>query len=232
MDCSPDFKESSPTGGGHSVTVHHTLPTPPAPGFCCRFAPISIWRGDLPHLEQTGVTTFVTFRLKDSLPAEKLAELRVLRDEWMRAHPIPGEMSIDEVVDYRRFVGGTVEKWLDAGHGSCPFRHAEQREIVENAILHFNGVRYWLYAFVVMPNHVHVLFTPTGNFTVRDIVRSWKKFSATAVRRMVGGTGAFWEDEYWDTLMRDGTHFRRALNYTVRNSPLVAWSAYHLPVTE
>ena len=141
-------------------------------------------------------------------------------------------MSIDEAVCYRRFIGGNVEKWLDAGHGSCPFRRAELREIVEDAILHFNGVRYWLYAFVVMPNHVHVLFTPMDGFKVRDIVRSWKKFSATAVRRTTGGTGAFWEDEYWDTLIRDGEHFRRALNYTVRNSPTTAWNAYSLPVTE
>jgi len=53
-----------------------------------------------------------------------------------------------------------VEMYLDLGLGHVWLRDSRVAELVENALLYFDGKRYLLHAWVVMPNHVHALFTP------------------------------------------------------------------------
>ena len=71
-----------------------------------------------------------------------------------------------------------IEAWMDAGHGSCVLREPAIASMLQNSLLFFDGQRYRLLAWVVMPNHVHVLFQPVNGWTVAKIVASWKKFTA------------------------------------------------------
>ena len=115
-------------------------------------------RRNLPHWEQGGCTYFVTFRLADALPQTRLRDLVEERTRWLQFHPKPWTPEVWG--EYRKHFGDPVQKWLDAGYGSCVLRRAEVRKIVEDALRHFDGDRYELGEFVVMPNHVHVLVTP------------------------------------------------------------------------
>ena len=130
----------------------------------------SYWhsRGYLPHFESAEKIQHVTFHLADSLPKAVLerlaAELKHLPPEKQDA-------------EYRR----RVEAWMDAGHGSCVLREAEIAAMVQNSLLIFDGQRYRLLAWVVMPNHVHVLFQALNGWTVAKIVASWKKFTARKI---------------------------------------------------
>src|SRR5205814_1882648 len=53
-----------------------------------------------------------------------------------------------------------VERYLDAGYGTCYMNDDRVAAVVANALLHFEGSRYSLAAWCVMPNHVHVVVQP------------------------------------------------------------------------
>lgn len=157
-------------------------------------------RGHLPHFDMPGTVQAVTFRLADSLPAHVVARLAAMEESPVKRK--------------RR------EDWLDRGRGACWLRRPEIARLVEDALLHFDGERYRLSAWCVMPNHVHVLFE-VGTTPLGEIMKSWKGYSAREANRFLGRQGAFWEEEYWDRYMRDERHFRETVRY-VENNPVKA----------
>lgn len=196
----------------------------PVPGFFCRFAPVRIWRGELPHWEQNGVCAFVTMRLADSLPRERLECLARLREAWLSDHP--GPRTEEEEQAYVRLYAAHLEHWLDAGAGECLLRTPLARRVVEDALLHDDGRRYVLYASVVMPNHVHMLLMPFPGESLRSVLESFKKYSSRRVNDVLGRRGHVWQREYWDTLIRDMGHFEKARRYLVQNNPALAYDVY------
>ena len=94
------------------------------------------YRRHLPHWEQPGATYFVTFRTADSLPTEKLNDLRGQRKSWLEAHPRP--WSSEELLEYSH--PGTLtwlDRWLDRGFGTCPLEDSGASRIVAEALLRF-----------------------------------------------------------------------------------------------
>ena len=112
-------------------------------------------RGYLPHLDQPRLVQAVTFRLDDSLPAER-------RHEWEALLKVP-----DSARRHERIQG-----YLDAGHGSCVLRGERIAGLVQTALLHGDGVQYRLLAWVVMPNHVHVLAEMLPNYPLYQVVQA------------------------------------------------------------
>jgi REP element-mobilizing transposase RayT len=166
-----------------------------------------VWhsRGYLPHFESSGVMQHVTFHLADSLPQTVLLRLEA------ELKSLPTEQRDAE----RR---KRVDAWIDAGHGSCALREPGIAEMVQGSLLAFDLRRYRLLAWVVMPNHVHVLFQPIAGWTVAKIVAAWKKFTARKIcdDRRSGGDGPggpVWHREYWDRYIRDRRHFEQAVEY-------------------
>jgi len=170
----------------------------------------------LPHWQQGTCACFVTWRLADSLPAEKLAALRTERDAWEAAHPEP--WSKDEETEHHNLFNERINTWLDAGSGSCILRDPALAGIVSSALEHFDGERYHLYAAVVMPNHVHVLFQPIGGNQISDILQSWKSFTAKAINAKTGDDGRLWQPESFDQLIRNDGHFGAVMQY-IRENP-------------
>ena len=156
-------------------------------------------RGYLPHFDLPGVLQFVTYRLADSVPAA------VLR-EWEQA----GELA-DDQERFRR-----LESLLDRGHGRCQLRDSRIAELVEANLRFHDGHGYRLIAWVVMPNHVHLLaelWQPLG-----VVVKQWKSYTATAANRILGTVGErFWQPEYFDRYIRDRDHGLRVVRYIERN---------------
>jgi type I restriction enzyme R subunit/putative DNA methylase len=100
--------------------------------------------------------------------------------------------------------------------------------MVQGSLLTFDSQRYRLLAWVVMPNHVHVLFQPMNGWTVAKIVAAWKKFTARKIcdDRRDSGEGPnpnapVWHREYWDRYIRDQTHLQQAVEY-IRMNPVKA----------
>jgi len=92
--------------------------------------------------------------------------------------------------------------------------------MVEATFLYFHSDRYDLRAWVVMPNHVHVLFK-TGEVPMRRVVESWKKRSGRLANVSLERKGPFWAADYWDTYMRNSDQEKRAIRY-IENNPVKA----------
>jgi len=114
-----------------------------------------------------------------------------------------------------------IEGWLDMGCGHAWLRDPQLAEIAENALLKFDGERYFLQAWVVMPNHVHALFTAIQGFRLSRILHSWKSFTAKASNAVIGQSGQFWQEDYFDRYIRTDRHYSATLDYIERN-PVVA----------
>jgi REP element-mobilizing transposase RayT len=170
----------------------------------------------LPHwIQSHEVMYFVTFRLADSLPQERLLQLSKEKAKWLEEHP--ESRSDEEEKAYRRRFSRQLQGWLDAGYGSMILLRPEVKLLVENALRHFEGKRYCLDEFVVAGNHVHVLVTPkTGHF-LSEILHSWKGYTASAIGKL--GTsgkergGPLWQQESWDHLVRSETSLEKFRRY-------------------
>lgn len=169
-------------------------------------------RGYLPHFDAPGALQFITFRLADSLPQQVLHEL----ERELLQQPAT-------VRDRER--RKKIEQWLDAGLGCCALRHPRVAEVMQKTLQKFDGERYRLIAWCIMPNHVHVLIetlTPLAK-----IVQSWKSFTgrwalAHSAELGLGVPGnAFWMREYWDRYIRGEEHFYRVVDY-IHSNPVKA----------
>lgn len=172
-------------------------------------------RTQLPHWEQPGATYFVTFRLADSLPQSKLHEWTHERQQWLLAHPLPWTTE-DEAEYHQRFIGA-LKRWLDQGHGSCALRDPEAALIVRNALLFFEGQRTVQHCFVIMPNHVHAVFSLLNGFVLEDVMQSWKGFTAHRLNEYRNQRGECWQRDYFDRVVRDREHFWNCARYVRRN---------------
>ncbi|WP_058554458.1 transposase [Thiohalocapsa sp. ML1] len=156
-------------------------------------------RGYHPHLNTPGLVQSVTTHLGDSMPRATLLRLMA-------------ETEHDDVARRRR-----LEDLLDAGHGACWLRRADIGALVEDALLAGDGEHYRLLAWVVMPNHLHVVIETLPAVALADVVRSWKGPTARAANLLIGRSGAFWERDYYDRYIRDDGHLAAVVRYVERN---------------
>jgi REP element-mobilizing transposase RayT len=185
------------------------------PPFFDPHAEIEFSEHRLPHWQQGEAWIFATWRLADSLPAKTLRDWQLEKENWLRLHPEPwADATVSEF--HERF-SGRMEAWLDAGHGACLLRDPETRELVTAALAHFAGARYVLGDYVVMPNHVHVLFRPLGTHRIEDLLHSWKSFTAKAINRHLRRAGPVWQEDYWDRLIRHERHWEACRRYIAEN---------------
>jgi REP element-mobilizing transposase RayT len=179
-------------------------------------ARFDIHRGKLPHWRQDGVIYFVTFRLADSLPQSKLDWLRREKELWLRLNPEPHTDSQKRLFD-ERFTQ-VVDRWLDAGYGSCILARPDCKSIMESSLAHFDGLRYELGEFMVMPNHVHAIVAPIGGHQLYRILHSWKSFTAHEFNRILKSSGQIWRHESFDHIVRSAEHLAKFEAY-IRNNP-------------
>jgi REP element-mobilizing transposase RayT len=166
-----------------------------------------VYRRHLPHWSQAGRIYFVTFRLADSIPAARAAELSRERQVWCEAHPDPYTPA--QWHEYHMLVSARIEQWLDQCSGSCLLADSSCAEIVVDAMESFDGQHYQLDRWVIMPNHVHAIVTPKEGFGLEEILQAWKSFTAHAVNRHLGRHGQLWQRESFDHIVRSPAHLAR-----------------------
>jgi len=175
-------------------------------------------RGYLPHWEREGGTYFVTFGLADCLPDHAREEIERERADIVEtAKELSRELSDSEKARLEQLYSVRMESILNAGHGACYFKDNRCAEITANALKHFDGERYQLFAWCVMPNHVHVVFRPRPGFKLDEILHSWKSFTAHECNKVLGRSGEFWRRESFDRLIRSEQEFHEKLDYTLGN---------------
>ena len=176
-------------------------------------------RGRLPHWEADQAIYFVTFRLGDSLPRSVLVEFEAERQNILTAVKQAGRATLSPS-DERRLeevLSEKIQAKLDAGAGRCFLRDPQIAGVVAEALRHFNFSKYRMYAWCVMPNHVHVLFRSLEGHELAEILHAWKSFSATRANRLLRRSGGFWQREYYDHLVRSEDEFYRIVSYIAEN---------------
>ena len=160
-------------------------------------------RGYLPHFDAPNVTQLVTFMLDDSFPVTR-------RAEW---EPFLKEPD----VSLRR---RKLQAWLDRGRGDCWLQRPAVADSVMNVLREQDGCDCRLRAWVVMPNHVH-LIVDVLEVPLARLMNTWKGKSARAANQVLGRLGRFWQPDYFDTLIRDEAHLRQSERY-VESNPVKA----------
>jgi type I restriction enzyme R subunit/putative DNA methylase len=179
-------------------------------------------RGYLPHWERAGATYFVTFRLADSIPEEGRKKIEFERWNIVKtAEAVGRPLSDDERARLELLYSERTDELLNAGHGECYLNEQRCAQIVADTLTKWDGERYTLYAWCVMPNHVHAVFKPLDDDALADTLHSWKSFTAKACNRLLGREGMFWQRESFDRLIRDEAEFEKRVRYTLEN-PVVA----------
>lgn len=190
--------------------------------------PITRYERHLPHWRQSGATYVVTFRLGDSLPQSKLRELETLRSEWQSRIRPPWTEETWQA--YSREAMRRVEGWLDQGMGSCVLRDKAAANCVANALTYFEGQRYQLGCFVVMPNHVHLVVRPySDDDPLERLLQSWKRFTAREINLLRSQSGKLWQDESYDRIVRDEEHLYRCVQYIGSNAVRAGLSTANCP---
>ncbi len=160
-------------------------------------------RGYLPHFDAGEVFQSITFRLYDSMPQELLAQ-------WKKEMTRESEQ-IEDKLRWR------IESYLDQGGGACHLSDPHIASIVQSALLHFDGERYRLSAWVLMPNHVHLLAAPSNAHSLSNIMHSIKSYTAQEANKILRTKGRFWVEDYFDRYIRNAKHFENAKSYIEEN---------------
>lgn len=160
-------------------------------------------RGYLPHFDAPNVTQLVTINLADAFPVTRRAEWEIF-------------LRLPDKSESRR----QLEAWLDRGCGECWLRRVDMATLVEEELLVGHRRTYALQAWVLMPNHVH-LVVDVWQTPLSKLVKQWKGATAVTANRALGRRGQFWQEDYWDTLIKNAMHLAQAIRY-VENNPTKA----------
>ena len=179
-------------------------------------------RARLPHWHAELAVYFITWHLADALPSEVMARFRGERDaERANICRIRGTTTIAEQRMLDAALIDACERFLDQHNGECLLRDRRAAQIVADSLMFFDRVRYQLYAWCVMPNHVHIVFSCMNGFNISSILHSLKGFTSKEINKILGRKGTLWQAESFDRCIRDSKELENTINYVLGN-PIAA----------
>jgi putative transposase len=189
-----------------------------------------------PHWSQAGAVVFVTLRCHDSIPAEVIDRWHREKNDWIDRASVrlgvelrngkmwhdalsnlPGPLRDEFQAAFQR----QKELTLDQCLGKCYLRRPALAQIVRDALLKFDEVRYRMGDFIVMPNHVHLLAAFGDPESMESRIAGWMRFTARRINQLTGETGHFWQQEAWDHLVRSPDQYAYLRQY-IHDNPLKA----------
>ena len=188
--------------------------------------PKTYYRRHLPHYQPEGATFHVVSRLKGSLPAEVINNIRAEREKAEKAlEQIRNEQEQKRFLEELRW---TYLERFDAlldrdSMGPLWLRQPEIAGIVKEALHYRDGIAYDLLAYCIMPNHVHLVVELVGRNDIPTyrplfrILQSLKRHTARTCNDLLKRRGAFWQDESYDHVIRDGNELERTIWYVLNN---------------
>jgi len=193
-------------------------------------------RGYLPHWTAKGAIYHVIFRLHDALPAREIERIEQERETVIRrVQQGQCELTESERKQLKQLFNDKIDRYLDNGRGICYLANSDIADMLASVLRHFDEKRYELYSWCIMPNHVHAVVKPWGNYSLSKILHSWKSYSAHEANKIMDRKGSFWSEEYYDHLIRDENEFFRTIKYIMENpaeAGLVDWPWVFQKVTQ
>ena len=179
-----------------------------------------------PHWSQAGAVVFITFRTADSIPKEVLQRWEREKGDWLIKHGIAYDRHWSEILttldtklrtQFKKTFNRHREEFLDTCQGACVLERRELAQIVYDSLLHFDGQRYRMGDFIVMPNHVHLLCAFASEEALVTQCDSWLHYTAYRINSKIGGKGKFWQQEPFDHLVRSPEQYDYLRRYIAEN---------------
>ena len=179
-----------------------------------------------PHWSQAGAIVFITFRTHDSIPREVILRWDREKHDWLERHGYDARRHWSDVVPllsdqhrdaFQEHFQRTRNDFLDTCHGECVLKRPDLAKIVADSLLHFDGQRYRMGDFIVMPNHVHLLAAFGSEEAMTEQCDSWLHYTAFRINRRIGRKGKFWEQEPFDHLVRSVEQYEYLRKYIAEN---------------
>jgi putative transposase len=184
-------------------------------------SPTEYYRRRLPHYQPHRATFFITSRLVGSLPSDVMLDLMRERDEQlvtMRREKDEVRRKRLELEQHGRYFGKSDEYLDSVLTGPDWLRRSDVAGVVSEAIRHRDGKKYHLLSFCIMPNHIHlVVNVERSDASLDRILQSLKAFTALKANRILGHSGAFWQHESYDHVVRDDIELERIVWYVLQN---------------
>lgn len=205
------------------------------------------YQRNLPHYQPPGYTFFVTYRLDGSLPVGIIKKLKEEREHALKeiAATDSQEIRSEKYKNYQSQYFGKFDKLLDnAGYGPTWLKNYQVAQKVKDTLHDFDKKNYNLICYTIMSNHVHQVFTPVvservtrsgvsrnkhktttskGNeanasfYIVSKILQELKSKTALRSNKILNRSGAFWQHESYDHVVRDHNELIRIVKYVVNN---------------
>jgi len=179
---------------------------------------IKVQGESLPHWTCEHAIYHVSFRLADSVPKQTQQvwihkRLTILDNAKVQQRPLTSF----EHNQLNHLYSQHIDQYLKAGHGECYLAKPAIAEIVANALNFFNGQRYILHAWCIMPNHVHVIIEPILTHALSDIIHSWKSFTANKANKLLHLNDSFWQKDTYNHIIRSASEYGLQIDYTWEN---------------
>jgi REP element-mobilizing transposase RayT len=165
-------------------------------------------RGYLPHFDGRELPQFITLHLADSVPMKVIAA-------WKQ------ELTSKNSAQDKMVLQSRIERYADAGYGKAYLKDRRLAEMVQEALLGDDGKKYRLWAWVIMPNHAHILTTRFADYSMANIMQSFKSLTSHKVNKLLNRSGQFWMLDYFDRYIRNADHFYKTLQY-IESNPVKA----------
>ena len=189
---------------------------------------MSYYKRKLPHWQPNQAEFFITFRLNGSLPQEAIERLKRYRTQ------LEDESDHTEKDRIRKEIFQKYEQLLNSAEvGPVWLREAPIASVVEEAIHFYDEAKYDLYAYCIMPNHVHLVFRllqqpakSRDKYPATKILHSIKSYTALECNKILERSGSFWQPESYDRVIRDKNELENSIRYTL-NNPVKAGLVEH-----
>jgi REP element-mobilizing transposase RayT len=165
-------------------------------------------RGYLPHFDGRAIPQFISLHLADAIP-------KAVIEVWKR------ELDTRNSAQDKVLLQNRIEKYADQGYGEAFLKNHRLAEMVQETLLADDGKKYRLTAWVIMPNHIHFLATRFENYTVSDIMQSFKSLTSHKANKTLRRSGQFWMPDYFDRYIRNAKHYEKTVQY-IENNPVKA----------
>jgi REP element-mobilizing transposase RayT len=165
-------------------------------------------RGYLPHFDGRAVPQFISLHLADSVPAAVV-------ERWKQ------ELDIKNSERDRILLQNRIERYADQGYGKAFLRDPKLAQMVQETLMNDDGKRYRLSSWVVMPNHVHMLFTRFEVDKLAEIMQALKSITSHKANKLLRRSGEFWMPDYFDRYIRNAKHYQNTVEY-IENNPVKA----------
>lgn len=182
------------------------------------------WYHHLPHWHQDDKLQFITLRLSDSLPQTKLTQLNQIKTQFEAQHPKPWDKNTERL--FQKLYGTKLDYWLDQNLGCCILQDRNIRKTLIDSFDYINYQQCIILAYVIMPNHIHIIMMPYPGETATSVLGSVKQYSSNKINKLTGGTGSIWQKEPFDRIIRNARHLQNCVTYIQLNGKHLSYDKY------